>query len=111
MRREALTGLPTPVERRLVARYGRTVPARITLAAAVKALSVLLKRHPRAALDMAAAAAVKAGRVGVHVLVERLEHLETPRGPALKRQALSRQEVRRFVRMLYEDEVRSHSGR
>ena len=111
MRREALTGLPTPVERRLVARYGRTVPARIALAAAVKALSVLLKRHPRAALDMAAAAAVKAGRVGVHVLVERLEHLETPREPAIKRQALSRPEVRRFVRMLYEDEVRSLSGR
>ena len=111
MSREALTGLPGPVERRLIDGYGRTTSARIRLAATIKALSVLLKRHPGAALDMAAAAAVKAGRVGVHALVERLEHLEPPRQRAIKRRPLSRPEVRRFVRMLYEAENRSIDGR
>ena len=107
MQRENLTGLPAPLERRLIDRYGRTASGRITLAAAAKALSVLLKRHPGAALDMAAAAAVKAGRVGVHTLAERLEHLATLRPTAIKRRPLSRPELRRFVRMLYENEARS----
>ena len=62
-------------------------------------------------MDMAAAAAVKAGRVGVHTLVERLEHLEIPRPRAIKRRPLSRPEARDFVRMLYEDEARSLNAR
>jgi len=111
MPRENLTGLPAPLERRLIDRYGRTASGRITLAAAAKALSVLLKRHPRAALDMAAAAAVKAGRVGVHTLVERLEHLGAPRQRTIKRRPLSRPELRRFLRLLYENEARSLDAR
>ncbi len=99
------------MERRLIDRYGRTASGRITLAAAAKALSVLLKRHPRAALDMAAAAAVKAGRVGVHTVAERLERLATPRQTAMKRRPLSRTEVRLFLRMLYENEARSLDAR
>ena len=107
MRRGAVTGLPAPVERRLMDRHGRTVPARIALAAAVKALSVLVKRHPGAALDMAAAAAVKAGRVGIHALVERLEPLESSEPRTRKLRRLSRGEVRRFVRMLRDDQPQS----
>jgi hypothetical protein len=103
MRRHALTGLPGPVERRLLDRYGRTAPSRIALAAAVKALTVLLKRHPRAALDMAAAAAIQAGRVGVQGITERLAHLEG-KPSEVDRPQLSRREVRRFIRMLQEKE-------
>jgi len=107
MRREALTGLPAPVEKRLINSYGRTARGRISIAAAAKALSVLLRRHPGAALDMAAAAAVKAGRVGVHTLVERLEQLGPARQPTIKRRLLRRREVRRFLRMLSERESES----
>ncbi len=99
MAREPLTGLPGPVERRLVNRYGRTAAGRVGLAAAVKALSVLIRRHPRAAVDMAAAAAVKAGRVGVQGLTDRLGRLERPTPP---RRPLSRREVRRFLDVLRE---------
>jgi hypothetical protein len=97
MSRPPLTGLPAPVERRLVDRYGRTMTGRIGLAAAVKALSVLIRRHPRAALDMTAAAALKAGRVGVQGLTERLGRLERPATP---RRRLSRREMRRFIELL-----------
>ena len=98
-REPSLTGLPRPVERRLVRRYGKTATGRMTLAAAVKALSVLVRRHPKAALDMAAAAALKAGRVGVQGLTERLGRLERP-AAAEPRRPLSRRERRRFLRAL-----------
>jgi hypothetical protein len=97
MARAPLTGLPTPIERRLVGRYGRTVAGRAGLAAAIKALSVLIRRHPHAALDMAAAAAVKAGRVGVQSLTERLAPMERTRPPS---RPLSRRETRRFLKLL-----------
>jgi hypothetical protein len=99
MRRGELTGLPTPIERHLVDRFGRTASARHTLAAAVKALSVLARRHPAAALDMAATAAVKTGRVGVHRLAEKLS-LPHPDPPVANRQPPSRTEIRRSLRVL-----------
>jgi hypothetical protein len=103
MRRDdALTGLPKRVDRRLARRYGKTATGRMKLAAAAKALSVLLRRHPKAALDMAAAAALAAGRVGVRGLTDRLGRLDrgatTPaREPP---RPLSRRERRRFLRLL-----------
>ena len=57
--------------------------------AAVKALSVLLKRHPGAALDMAAAAALRASRVGVHTVTERIAKFELEEKPR-KNSRLSR---------------------
>jgi len=104
MRRDGLTGLPGPVERRLIDRYGQTARSRIALAAAVKALTVLLKRHPRAALDMAAAAAIQAGRVGVQGITGRLAQLERREPPAVDGRRLSRSELRRFMRMLRDHE-------
>jgi hypothetical protein len=97
MAREPVTGLPRPVERRLMKRYGRTTAGRMGLAAAVKALAVLVKRHPRAALDAAAAAAVSAGRVGVQGLAERLRRYERPDRP---RRRLSKRETKAFLRLL-----------
>jgi hypothetical protein len=97
MARAPLTGLPAPVERRLVARYGQTSAGRIGLAAAVKALTVLIRKHPRAAVDMAAAAALKASRVGVQGLTERLGRLERTEPP---RRPLTRREMRRFLKLL-----------
>jgi len=102
MRREAITGLPRPLDRRLVKRYGQSTPARIKLAAGMKALSVLLRRHPGAALDMAAAAALKAGQLGVHAMVERLERVPTSDQTTPPRRPLSRSEARRFLRMLHD---------
>ena len=61
---------------------------------------MLIRRHPRAAVDMAAAAAVKAGRVGVQGLTDRLGRLERPAAPP--RRPLSRREVRRFLDVLRE---------
>jgi len=103
-RERSLTGLPRPVDRRLVRRYGKTATARMKLAAAAKALSVLLRRHPKAALDMAAAAAVAAGRVGVRGLTNRLARLDRrdahePAPTELPRR-LTRSEQRRFLRLL-----------
>jgi hypothetical protein len=99
MRREPVTGLPRPVERRLMRRYGRSTAGRMGLAAAVKALTVLVKRHPRATLDAAAAAAVSASRVGVQGLTERLGRLERAAQAPMRRR-LSKREVRAFVRLL-----------
>ena len=102
-RERSLTGLPRPVDRRLVRRYGKTATARMKLAAAAKALSVLLRRHPKAALDMAAAAAVAAGRVGVRGLTNRVARLDRhPHRPAPTEppRRLKRSEQRRFLRLL-----------
>jgi len=104
MRRDALTGLPGPLERPLIKRYGRTARSRIALAAAAKALTVLLKRHPRAALDMAAAAAIQAGRVGVQGITARLAHLDRREPSEVDRRLLSRREVRHFIRILRDNE-------
>jgi hypothetical protein len=99
------TGLPRPVERRLMKRYGSGTARRMGLAAALKALTVLVKRHPRAALDAAAAAAISAGRVGVQGLTERVARLDRGAAPAARRlRPLSRAERRQFLRLLREDQ-------
>jgi histone H3/H4 len=100
MQREKLTGLPRPVDRRLARRYGKSATGRMKLAAAAKALSVLLRRHPKAALDMAAAAALAAGRVGVRGLTDRLGRLDRGAPVPEPPRPLSRRERRRFLRLL-----------
>ena len=57
-------------------KYGRTTAGRMKMAAALRALAVLIGRHPRAALDMAGAGLVQAGRVGVQDLTRRLERFD-----------------------------------
>jgi len=81
--------------------YGRTPGGRIKLAAALKALAVLLRRHPRAALDMASAGVIQAGRAGVHELTDRLRRFEPHDEPRSRpRQPLSRREMRQFRKRL-----------
>ena len=80
------SGLPRPLERRLMRKYGRTTAGRMKMAAALRALAVLIRRHPRAALDMAGAGLVQAGRVGL--------------------QDLTRRELRRFRKLLDADAQR-----
>ena len=70
--------------------------SRIARAVALRGLSVLLRRHPRAALDVAAASAVRAGQVGLHVLAERIQPVATPQ-PA---PSLTRREAKRLLRSL-----------
>ena len=93
-------GRPGRIEGRLLSRYGRTTPARLGLAAVVKAVAVLVRRHPRAALDAAAAGLVHAGRVGVHDLTERLRGPEKTGEEPPRPRPLSKTELRRFVRLL-----------
>ena len=61
---DARSGLPKPIERTLVRPYSDTALHRVGVAAAVRALGVLVRKHPRAALDMAGAALLQAGRTG-----------------------------------------------
>lgn len=100
---DSLTGLPRAVELRVLDRYGGTKARRVGIAAIVKALSVLLRRHPRAALDMAAAAALQAGRAGVQEMtgaLRRFERAEPQARPATRARPLARREVRRFLKLL-----------
>jgi hypothetical protein len=91
-------GRPGPLERRLMRRYGRGTLGRMKVAAGFRALSVLLRRHPRAALDMAGSGLVHAGRVGVRDLTRRLRRYD--RSGARPPARLTRREARAFQRLL-----------
>jgi hypothetical protein len=96
---EAKSGLPLQVERRLMRHYGRTPAGRIKLAAALRALGVLVRRHPKATLDMLGAGAVQAARVGVQELTHRLSRYDRDEA-APERRRLTPREWRRFRKLL-----------
>jgi hypothetical protein len=101
------TGLPRALERRLARRYGRSAGRRVRLAAALRAIVVLVRRHPRAVLDMAGAGMVQASRTGVRELTARLGRYDRP-AVARPRRPLTRRELRAFRRLLdREGDVRS----
>ena len=83
-------------------RRHRSARSRVAREAGLEALKVLLKRHPRAALDVAAAAAVKAGRVSIQTLTERLRPDE-PSAPKVRH--LTRAEIRQFLKALSRSDV------
>jgi hypothetical protein len=95
------SGLPRPVERALMRRYGATTAGRMKAAGVMRALVVLLGRHPRAALDMAGAGLLQASRVGVRDLTRRLARYDreaATKPPA--RPPMTRAELRRFAMCL-----------
>jgi hypothetical protein len=96
------TGLPHALERRLARRYGRSAGGRMRLAAALRALVVLVRRHPQAALDMARAGMIQASRTGVRELTARLGRYDRSRA-ASSRPRLTRREMRAFRRLLERD--------
>ena len=59
---DAHSGLPKPIERRLVSPYSETFLGRIGAAAVVRALGVLVRKHPRAALHIAGAGVLQAAK-------------------------------------------------
>ncbi|WP_309085300.1 hypothetical protein [Chelativorans sp.] len=61
---DAHSGLPKPIERRLIRPHAETAAGRVGASAAVRALGVLLRKHPRAALDMFGAALAQAAHAG-----------------------------------------------
>jgi hypothetical protein len=61
---DARTHLPKPIERRLLKPYEETLSGRVAAAATLRALSVLFRKHPKAAFHALAAGAVQAGRTG-----------------------------------------------
>jgi hypothetical protein len=67
--------------------------------AVLVALRVLVTRHPRAALDMAATAAVRAGRVGVRAVADHLKQI-APAAPAVSSPRLTPRQVRRFLKAI-----------
>jgi hypothetical protein len=56
------------LERVVVGHYGNSAGKRIGLTALLAAVGILLRKHPRAALHMAAAGVAGAGRAGIHEL-------------------------------------------
>jgi hypothetical protein len=92
-------GLPRALERRLARRYGQSAGRRVRLAAAVRAIVVLVHRHPRAALDIAGAGIVQASRSSVRELTARLGRYDRPQA-AKTRRRLTRREMRAFRRLL-----------
>jgi hypothetical protein len=61
---DARTHLPRPLERRLLKPYAGSALGRVASGAAARALSVLVRKHPRAALHAVAAGFSAAGRIG-----------------------------------------------
>ena len=59
---DAHSGLPKPIEQRLVSPYSDTFLGRVGAAAVVRALGVLVRKHPRAALHIAGAGALQAAK-------------------------------------------------
>ena len=62
---DAHSGLPKPVERLLMRPYAGSARGRIGASATLRALGVLVRRHPKAAFDMLRAGAAQAGRIGL----------------------------------------------
>jgi hypothetical protein len=96
---EAKSGLPRHVERQLMRHYGQTPAGRIRLAAVLRALGVLARRHPKATLDALGAGAVQAARTGVRELNQRLSRYDEE-SSVPERTLLTRRERRRFRRLL-----------
>jgi hypothetical protein len=67
----ARTGLPRPLEHLLLKPYADTLFGRIWSAGTLRSISVLVRRYPRAALHVAGAGAVQAGKAGA----EEVSHL------------------------------------
>jgi hypothetical protein len=68
------------------------------LAAGLRAVVVLVRRHPQAALDMAGAGMIQASRTGVRELTARLGRYD--RSLAAPGRRLTKREVRQFRRLL-----------
>lgn len=90
---DARSGLPKPLERRLLRAYADTALHRMGAAAVLRALGVLVRKHPGAAFDAARAAIAQAGRVGYgelkHALLGRREQ-PSPESPRLGKRKLRR---------------------
>jgi hypothetical protein len=61
---EAKTHLPGPIERRLLKPYAGSALGRVASGGVARALSVLIRKHPRAVLHAVAAGIAVAGRIG-----------------------------------------------
>ena len=61
---DARSHLPRPVERRLLKPYAGSALGRVTSGSALRALSVLVRKHPKAALHVFASGTATAGRIG-----------------------------------------------
>lgn len=104
---QARSGLPGPLERRLLKPYCGSATGRVGASAVLRALSVLVRRHPRAALDALWAGAVQAGRTGLqearHTLAPPSQPADPPLPPGEREEArrelferLGRRELRQL---------------
>jgi hypothetical protein len=58
------SGLPRPIERMVLRRYKGSAGSRLGAAVTLRALGVLLRDHPKTALEIAGASLAQAGRSG-----------------------------------------------
>ena len=110
MRRIAIpraeSGLPRPLERAVMRRYGKTTGSKMKTAGMLRALGVLLRRHPKAALDAAGAGVLQAGRVGVQDLTRRLSPFDPAARESDPHPRMSRRELLRFAKALERQSAR-----
>jgi hypothetical protein len=79
---DARSHLPKPVERRLLRPYADSAVGRIASGGALRALSVLVRKHPKAALHVLASGAAAASRIGWGDLKQKLASLIGREGPS-----------------------------
>ncbi|WP_254027226.1 hypothetical protein [Mesorhizobium ventifaucium] len=89
--------MPKFVERRLLQPYSDTILHRVEGAAAVRALGVLIRKHPRTALDMLGSGLAQAGLVGIREIKNKIkgEHPQAARAGMPK---LTKRQLRRLAR-------------
>ena len=76
---DARSHLPRRIERRLLRRYATSAFGRIGSTAVLRALSVLVRRHPRAALDAASAGFAQAARTTFHEIKQAVVPTKKPK--------------------------------
>lgn len=105
---DARSGLPKSIERRLVAPYADSFLGRISAAASVRALGVLIRKHPKAALHMVGAGLAQAARTGwtetKRAIVDRPAHPGTAEisEPEHRVTKLDKRKMRQLRRILEE---------
>jgi len=92
----ARSGLLPALERRLMRRAGTKTGRRMKTAAVLRAVGVLLRRHPMVAAEMVGAGLAQAGRVGLADLRDHFRTADAAADPT----PLTRAEVDQFRRLL-----------
>lgn len=103
---DAHSGLPKPVERLLMRPYAGSATGRIGASATLRALGVLVRKHPKAAFDMLRAGAAQAGRTSFGEIKGKLFPRKAEDGAQEVARELVEETRLRLTEELGEDELR-----